>query len=250
MADRHAGFAAAVAISRHALESLARAIYFAGAFDHRLSGTAPGDLAVTLDNIFSTFRRSSCTGEPGQGGARAARLGAGDGKAEKLTAADGGARLRDSSCSSGWRRGHFWSEDAWGSCSTTLSQRLSTDSRPPVPRLVVLGEQPGAPRLSRLPISSRIRNPARALEARPTAAALRRQLPRRRRDRSQHVCHARGGRRRDRPRARRPLRRHHDGRRHDAADQLPSAGATSPCRTESLAVPVAFGESTTGSSLR
>jgi hypothetical protein len=34
MADRHAGFAAAVAISRHALESLARAIYFAEQFDH------------------------------------------------------------------------------------------------------------------------------------------------------------------------------------------------------------------------
>ncbi len=55
MADRHAGFAAAVAISRHALESLARAIYFAGSFDHRLSGTAPGiftDYSVTLDSIF------------------------------------------------------------------------------------------------------------------------------------------------------------------------------------------------------
>ena len=53
MADRHAGFAAAVAISRHALESLARAIYFAEQFDHRLSGTAPGnDYRITLDNIF------------------------------------------------------------------------------------------------------------------------------------------------------------------------------------------------------
>ena len=55
MADRHAGFAAAVAIRRHALESLARAVYFAGSFDHRLSGTAPGIFtaySVTLDNIF------------------------------------------------------------------------------------------------------------------------------------------------------------------------------------------------------
>jgi hypothetical protein len=55
MADRHAGFAAAVAISRHALESLAKAIYFAGSFDHRLSGTAPAvltDYSVTLDDIF------------------------------------------------------------------------------------------------------------------------------------------------------------------------------------------------------
>jgi hypothetical protein len=53
MADRHAGFAAAVAISRHALESLARAIYFAGAFEHRLSGDAPStNYRVILDDIF------------------------------------------------------------------------------------------------------------------------------------------------------------------------------------------------------
>jgi hypothetical protein len=53
MADRHAGFAAAVAISRHALQSLVRAIYFAGQFDHHLSGQAPGNnYTVTLDNIF------------------------------------------------------------------------------------------------------------------------------------------------------------------------------------------------------
>ena len=53
MADRHAGFAAAVAISGHALDELARAIYFAGLFDHRLGATVPGnDYSASLDDMF------------------------------------------------------------------------------------------------------------------------------------------------------------------------------------------------------
>src|SRR5688572_20427262 len=58
MADRHAGFAATVALSKGALDTLAKALYFAGQFDHWLHGATPGFLSsrsVSLDRIFLDF---------------------------------------------------------------------------------------------------------------------------------------------------------------------------------------------------
>src|SRR5215510_7368125 len=55
MADPHAGFAAAIALGRSALDTLARAIYTSGQFDHHLNGATPGFLAsrtVSFENIF------------------------------------------------------------------------------------------------------------------------------------------------------------------------------------------------------
>jgi len=43
MADRHAGFATAVAIGQRTLDTLARLIYSTSSFDHWLTGSAPGD---------------------------------------------------------------------------------------------------------------------------------------------------------------------------------------------------------------
>ena len=57
MADPHAGFAAAVGIGRRALEDLAKALYFAGRFDHHLTATVPGllsDASVGFEDVYLT----------------------------------------------------------------------------------------------------------------------------------------------------------------------------------------------------